>query len=763
MASGAVLARITGDGRIVEWSGRAEALLGRSRSEAEGRTITALLSRTPSIAEALDRVSVRPVLSGTELTWEVREERGAGDARRDHALLRTLFTHSPVALYVLDHDLRVLCSRDERREAVAPDAAPGAPDFPTALGLEDPERERAVARQVLDTGEPALQRLVRAVPAGGTGRPVSQSLSYVRLEGLDGEVLGLVASALDVTDRERALNRLRLLEKVRASVGTQLEVASVCRELADAVVPAFTGIAVVEVIDDVIRGDEPPLAPVDSEVPLRRTAFRGLVSAHAVGDVRRLPEGTPYSRVLHDLRPRLVTVTEDSRWLAADPARANAITLSDAHSLIVAPLTVRGQALGVVSFYRHRDEGPFDEDDIALASDVCAHAALCIDNARRFTYERTIAATVKRRLLPQRPSIPRTLDVASMHIPGPGGGGAWFDVIELAGGRTLLVHGDVTGRGVGTATTMGQLRTVIHALAALDLEPDELIARLSDTAVQLAAERTRLPAGDPLHREPLTASCLIAVYDAVDHTCTMARAGLAEPYLVMPGGDGADVSAPGGPVLAGADRSPFPVTAFSMPSGSILAVGNEDLLQTVDGLRDLLREGRDLPLDDLADALAYELRDRHETEKLILLARARGLPGERVLTVPLAEDLSAVPAARAAARRRLREWSVDGDDAFTTELIVSELVANALRYGAPPYRLRLILDERLTSEVRDAGMSAPHLKHARQMDESGRGLFIVAGVADGWGVRLHDHGKTVWARQTLSETGHAQPASPPPT
>ncbi|MBV2353962.1 SpoIIE family protein phosphatase [Streptomyces sp. J2-1] len=747
MASGAVLVRITGDGRIVEWSARAEALLGRSRSEAEGRTVPELLDGAPELAGALGAVSVRPVLSGAELTWEVREGRDAGAARRDQAVLRTLFTHAPMALYVLDRELRVLYSRDGVRDAAPSAAAPGAPDLPATLGLEDPVAERAVAGGVLDTGEPVLQRLVRAAPAGGTGRPVDLSLSYVRLQGPDGEVLGLIASALDVTDRERALHRLRVLETVRTTVGTRLEVTAVCRELADAVVPAFTGIVVVEVIDDVIRGEEPPLAPVDHEVPLRRAAFKGVLSAHAVGDVRRLPDGTPFSRVLQDLRPRLVPVTEDSAWLSADPARANSITVSGAHSLIVAPLTVRGQALGVVSFYRHRAEEPFDEDDIALASDVCAHAALCIDNARRFTRERTIAATVKRRLLPQRPSVPATLDVAQMHITGPGGGGAWFDVIELAGGRTLLVLGDVTGRGVATATTMGQLRTVIHALAGLDLEPDELMARLSDTAVRLAAERTRLPSGDPLNRQPLTAGCLIAVYDAVDHTCTLVRAGLSEPFLVLPGGDGAAVPAPGGPVLAGPDQAPFPETAFPMPAGSLLAVGNEDLLRGEPGLRVLLRDGADAPLPVLADDLSYELRDRHDTEKLILLARARGLPAERVLTLPLAEDLSAVPAARTAARARLGEWGVAPDAAFTAELIVSELVANAVRYGAPPFRLRLILDERLTCEVRDAGTSVPHLKHARQVDEDGRGLFIIASVADSWGIRYHPHGKTVWTRQ----------------
>ncbi|MER6922616.1 ATP-binding protein, partial [Streptomyces spiralis] len=194
---------------------------------------------------------------------------------------------------------------------------------------------------------------------------------------------------------------------------------------------------------------------------------------------------------------------------------------------------------------------------------------------------------------------------------------------------------------------------------------------------------------------------------------------------------------------------PFPATEFPLPAGSILAVGNEDLLESEPRLRAVLRQETALPLDEVSDMLAYALRDRHETEKLLLLARAKGLPADHVLTVPLAEDLAAVPDVRAAVRGQLAEWDIGADDAFTTELIASELVANAIRYGAPPYRLRLILDERLTCEVRDAGDSAPHLKHARTIDEGGRGLFIVASVADGWGIRYHAQGKTVWARQGI--------------
>ncbi|MFJ8004022.1 ATP-binding SpoIIE family protein phosphatase [Streptomyces fagopyri] len=753
MSSSAVLARIAEDGRILEWSARAEDLFRRSRTEAEGHTVAELFQgdsgadSRPVSATRLSGVSVRPVLDGTALTWEVRDAEAGGPGGWDLAVLRTLFAHVPIDLYVLDPALRIVRCREDSRGT---NPAVNGRDFFTALHLDRVEEEQALAHRVLITGEAALRRLVRAAPASGTRRPVAYSMSYVPLENADGEVLGLVVCAVDVTDREQAMQRLRFLDDVRATVGTRLEVTSVCEEFTDAVVPAFAGIVVVEVIEDVIRGEEPPLVPVSHDVPLRRVAFRGVVSAHPVDDVHRLPEGTPFSRVLDDLRPRLVPVTSNSSWLSADPARANSIAQSEAHSLIVAPLTVRGQALGVVSFYRHRDEDPFGECDIALAADVCAYTAHCIDNARRYTRERTIASIVKRRLLPQRPSGLSTVDVTAMHITGPGGGGAWYDVIELAGGRSALILGDVSGRGIATATTMGQLRTVIHALAALDLEPDELMARLSDTAGRLAEERAALPTGDPLNREPLTAGCLIAIYDAVDHTCTLVRAGLSEPYLVGAEGHGETVHVPCGPVLAGPDQAPFPATEFPMPPGSTLAIGNEDLPSASPNLKELLRAGKQDPLTEVCDSLAYALRDRHETEKLILLARVRGLPADQVLTVQLGEGLEAVPAARAATREQLAVWGVSADDAFTTELIVSELIGNALRYGAAPYRLRLIRNDRLTCEVRDAGQSLPRLKHARTVDEGGRGLFIVASVADEWGIRYHADGKTVWAQQSTS-------------
>ncbi|MFD6917272.1 PP2C family protein-serine/threonine phosphatase [Streptomyces virginiae] len=186
------------------------------------------------------------------------------------------------------------------------------------------------------------------------------------------------------------------------------------------------------------------------------------------------------------------------------------IRAAGAHSLLVAPLALRGHVLGLVSLYRTGESPPFSRGDLGLVREVSAHTALCVDNARRFTREHTIAATVQRHLLPRHPVGQSTVETAHLHVPGDGGDGGWFDAIPLSGARTALIVGNVSGHGIHTATTMGQLRTVVHALAALDLEPDELLARLDDTTDFLAAERAARPVGDHAHPQPLYASCLYA-------------------------------------------------------------------------------------------------------------------------------------------------------------------------------------------------------------------------------------------------------------
>ncbi|MDX6764860.1 SpoIIE family protein phosphatase, partial [Streptomyces sp. F8] len=226
---------------------------------------------------------------------------------------------------------------------------------------------------------------------------------------------------------------------------------------------------------------------------------------------------TPYTQALADLRPRVVALDGDLPWVGADPDRTEAIRRSGAHTLITAPLAVRGTVLGLISLYRTRQPVRYDAPDADLVLQLADHTALCIDNARRYTREHAIAATVQRHLLPRRPLSRTALETEHLLVPAEGAG-QWYDTIALSGARTALVVGTVAGSGIHTATAMGQLRTAIRSLTAFDLPPDELLARLHGTVASLAAERAGLPPSGPLHQQVLTATCAYAVHDPLNRT-----------------------------------------------------------------------------------------------------------------------------------------------------------------------------------------------------------------------------------------------------
>ncbi|MFF7188895.1 SpoIIE family protein phosphatase [Streptomyces sp. NPDC008222] len=695
------------------------------------------------------------------------------------AVLEALFHQSPTGLLVLDTDLRIL------RVKAAPPLLDEVPceqitgrHCNDVYDLSAPGAFEAMLHSVLESGTPAREQLVRARRKAAPGPEYLFSVSASRLEDRQGTILGVLAEVIDVTEREKTRARVRVFGSVRELVGRTLDVVANCEELVQAVVPDFADFAVVEVVDAVVRGEDPPLSPLGPEVPLRRAAAFSRsggegeeeVRALPVGDVRALPFPTPYAQALADLKPRLVALGPDTPWLAGVPSRAEALRASGAHSLITTPLTLRGTVLGLMSLYRTGQDDPYDQDDVALSIELAAHTALCIDNARRYTREHTIASTVQRHLLPASPASQTSIETAHLHVPSEMGGGAGFDTFALSGARTALVVGEVAGHDIHAATTMGQLRTVIHSLAALDIEPDELLARLNDTTVSLAQERAALPTGDPLHRQPLTASSVYAIYDPLNHTCTIARAGHPPPVIAHPDGTTEIPDAPSGPPLGSAEGPPFATTTVTVADGSILAFYTASLLPdsgsgagTPDTrtLQQVLTHP-DRPLQDLCDDVLYRLRSGPgHGDGFLLLARTHTFPVDQVATWHLEHEPRAVATARTHTQHQLRDWGVDEESAYTAEVIVSELVTNAVRYGAPPLQLRLIKDRTLTCEVNDSGYSAPRLRHAKTVDEGGRGLFIVAQLTHNWGVRYSADGKTVWAEQALPPPTTARPEERP--
>lgn len=701
------------------------------------------------------------------------------------ALLNTLFYQSAVGLHVLDTELRLV--RVNALVDMGPMDELLGRRFDEIFRLDAPRETEKLLREVLRSGVAVVDRLVRGRFAGATGPLRSVSVSVYRLEDATGRPIGLLAAVVDVTLREKVRAREDCLTAVREHVGSSLDVGATCQAFVDAVVPDFVDFAVIEVVDDVLRGADPPVGPLGPDVTLRRaagTGFCGLAAEEAepgeedassdeatggqgygdggaphVPELRRLAPRTPYSLATTDLGVRVVLLDHDTPWLDADPDAARLIEETCAHSLMVVPLTLRGTVLGLLSLYRCEGAEPFDEDDASLARAAGARVALSIDNARRYERDHVIASTVQRRLLPQDQG-PRTA-VETAHILLAGrNSGSWFDTIPLSGGRTALVIGTVAGHGLQTAIVMGQLRTVIHALAGLDLEPDEVLARLQDSAHRLAEERAALPPGDSLQQEALTATCMYGVYDPFLRTCTIARAGHPQPVVVGPDGAPLEIEVLEGPGLFSDDPAPFAPTAVALQEGSVLAFFTDAFLSGADPagrIEEALAHPEER-LQELCDRVVYTLpADSHPDGAALLLARTGTVPADHVATWQLAHERTTPSVARELVRERLEAWKLDDETVYATELIVSELITNAVRYGTPPLQLRLLLDRTLTCEVHDSSSVAPHLRHARTVDEGGRGLFIVSQLASHWGTRFSREGKALWTEQLVKRADDEDP------
>jgi serine phosphatase RsbU (regulator of sigma subunit)/anti-sigma regulatory factor (Ser/Thr protein kinase) len=452
------------------------------------------------------------------------------------------------------------------------------------------------------------------------------------------------------------------------------------------------------------------------------------------------------------------------RWLARHDARAAALRACGIRdlSLMAVPLVARGTTLGVAVFVRRlTPEHPdaFDHDDLSLATELASRAAVCVDNARRYTRERTTALALQRSLLPQAVAGQAAVECASRYLPAlsqAGVGGDWFDVIPLSGTRVALVVGDVVGHGIHASVTMGRLRTAVWTLADVDLPPDELLTHLDDLVGHLVGDGQR-SAGE------IAATCLYAVYDPVTRRCTVAAAGHPPPVVRLPDGTVEVVGVTAGPML-GVGGLPFEATERELPEGAVLALYTDGLI-----------EGRDLDVDagtaalcaalaapaDTMDllcdrVLASLLPDTPGDDVALLIARTRALGADRVAVWDLPADPAVVATARQEATEQLQRWGLD-EAAFVTELVVSELVTNAIRYGGAPIQLRLIRDHALICEVSDASSTSPHLRRARTFDEGGRGLLLVAQLTQRWGTRPSGTGKTIWAEQALPQADSSAP------
>ncbi|MGI5379166.1 SpoIIE family protein phosphatase [Streptomyces sp. CA-251387] len=704
-------------------------------------------------------VALAVATAGTALVSRrlLRQTHGLGPAE-----MTRMYEHHDAVLHavregvlILDGKRRLALANDEARRllGLAPDAE-GRRCRELGIG-SDLAQLFASGRDATDEVHLARGRLL-AVSQRATDR--------------DGGPPGSVATLRDTTElrtltgrADVAQERLKLLYDAGLEIGTTLDVTRTSQELADFAVPRFADFVSVDLADPVLRGEEPKVGRTD----MRRVAFRGVREGSPLYPIDELIHFAPTTPQAFGFGTGQTVLEADmpafSGWQEQDPENARKIVDFGIHTMLTVPLRARGVIMGMATFWRADRPEPFEPDDVSLAEELVARAAVSIDNARRYTREHTLSVTLQRSLLPRALPDQSALDVAYRYLPAQaaqgGVGGDWFDVIPLPGARVALVVGDVVGHGLHAAATMGRLRTAVHNFSTLDLPPDELLGHLDELVARIDQDE-----GDVLHdgeRAPVTgATCLYAVYDPSSGLCSLSRAGHLEPALVHPDGHVEFPAVPGGPPLGLGGSLPFEATELRLPEGSGLVLYTDGLVEDqgrdidegLERLRGALAaapptHGR-TPEETCMAVLGALLSERPRDDVALVVARTRLLPADRAATWDVPDDPSAVARVRAAATRTLDDWGLT-EEAFTTELILSELVTNALRHATGPIRVRLIRDRALICEVSDASSTAPHLRSAATTDEGGRGLFLVAQFAERWGTRYTAHGKVIWTEQPL--------------
>ncbi|MEU6536922.1 SpoIIE family protein phosphatase [Streptomyces sp. NPDC047000] len=803
-ASTDATALLAADGTVIGWTRAAETLLGRPAPEVVGRSAGRLLATAGDpvrVAGIVERCRAGMGWSGlvplrhrdgrsvdadlrVSASFRVAQPSGARECflvsareRRPRwtmgqSVLDGFLTRSPVGMAVMDPELRYVWLNDtlERFGGVPREQRLGRRLSDLLPGLQADTLE-GLMRKVLATGNPVTDYEYLGWSWADPHRRRAYSSSFFPLLGADDTVTGICYMVLDVTERWAARTLLTLINEAGAAIGTTLDVLRTAQELADFAVPRFADFVVVDLLEPVLDtgglGDRPAGAVPEPVRPvLRRAALR---CVHEV-----LPEGCARTGERADLLPPRLGVDlltgggpvlvpvldpDDGTWAGRQPATAARVRELGLHSLISVPMRARNTTLGLTTFARSANPVSYGSDDVLAAQELVARAALCVDNARRYTREHTAAVTLQRSLLPQALAGGTALEAASSYLPADatgGVGGDWFDVIPLSGARVGLVVGDVVGHGIAAAATMGRLRTAVQTLADMELPPDELLAHLDDLVLRLSEEETDVEEGRQSTAGFLGATCLYAVYDPVTRRCTMARAGHPPPVVVTPGGQVSFPEPPAGPPL-GLGGMAFESCEIELPEHSLLGLYTDGLVEGPDGDIEsgMARLGEVLsrPAAGLADLCTTAVRQLvpliRSDDVAFLLTRTHALGADRVVSWEVPVDPAAVAELRARTTRQLAEWGLH-DLAMTTELIVSELVTNAMRHATPPIRLRLLRDSRLTCEVADSSSTAPRLRHARSTDEGGRGLFLVAQLTRRWGARYTPGGgKIIWAEQEL--------------
>lgn len=593
----------------------------------------------------------------------------------------------------------------------------------------------------------------------------------------------------DAAERERrGGDRLRFVGAATRRIARGMDLDETVLGLCRASVPAYSDAILVYLRDPLPVGDERPTGPV--VLRLRRSdripddPHAMVAAASASGDPAQPEPGSAGPGAASVAMPSLTAVSDGTAGAAeyvevlnggplaevlrgVRPVFADAPAARDAlpellgtdpdvpsgQRAILAPLRGRRRVIGAAVFLRRPERAAFEPDDLLIAAQLATHTALGVDKAVLYGREAYIADELQRTMLPDELPQPTGCHLASRYLPAAETarvGGDWYDAIPLPGSRVALVVGDVMGHSMTSAAIMGQLRTTAQTLAGLDLPPQEVLHHLDEQAQRLGSDRM--------------ATCLYAVYDPVAHRIVIANAGHPPPVLLHRDGRAEVLRIPAGAPI-GVGGVDFEAVELDAPAGATLLLYTDGLVESrqrdvwtgIEHLREkltatarLTRPEASAPLEPLCDEVLDILGPGDRDDDIALLAaRFHGIAPSDVAYWFLDPRAQTAGQARRLARRALARWDLE-ELSDSVELLVSEVVTNAVRYAERPITLRLLRTDTLRCEVGDDVPQLPRLRQARATDEGGRGLYLVNRLARRWGATRLSTGKVVWFELPLS-------------
>ncbi|WP_216589967.1 ATP-binding SpoIIE family protein phosphatase [Streptomyces brasiliscabiei] len=784
-------------GLVSHWSTGARRLFGTTKDEAVGRPALDLLPVSGALPDEED-IALHGAYGAYDALGHDLETSldgrlpypAAGRARltvpgRDR--IDVLWWAYPLVgpgrerLLVLAADAETLRGRDDETavtpatavavERIAPGFAlytdfPGAEELarrlPEILPSMSVGESARIVSQVLELGYPVLEfsqnDRVPVTPDWGVPRRAERRARRERAARAVADGLPVPQDAWDEgEDLEHAAvrERLEFLNEVSGRIGTSLDLSRTIVEVSRAVVPRFTDVAGTYLREQVVAGEGFPDGVPDTTTMWHRVALEHTDEPGRwddvvpVGEAMPFPAHTPFFQCMTTGEPVLVPRISErmGHAIAAQFDKRDIRPLITGRSMLVVPLKARNVVLGFMILLRHPEREVFDDMDRVTGAELAARAGLVLDNARMYTYQENVAETLQDSMLPQIEAHMTGCDIATRYLPGTllgRVGGDWFDSVKLPGARTALVVGDVMGHGLNSAAMMGQLRTAVQTMAALDLPPAQLLRNLDDLAQRLG--------------EHYLATCLYAVYDPVAGELSLANAGHIPPVLVRAvDGRSELLDLPTGAPI-GVGGVPFEAVRVRVEPGDRLVMCTDGLVEVRGedigvGLATLCESAAHpaASMDDACDTIIRALNTRggRKDDVALLMARLNGIEPEDVAEWRLAADPVEAARARAVVREQLHVWGLD-TLVDTTVLLVGELVTNAVRHArGRRVELRLVRGDTLQCEVYDDDPALPTLLGAGPTDEHGRGLRVLTTLAREWGTSRTGAGKTVWFELTL--------------